>query len=247
MARSSYYRFLQGIVFALLLSPAVHSDILLSEDSVDGALKNLDFLSLEIQQADDRSAQIAANYALGLEATSLAELLSKEFAAHGELEKILIELAIEGAAEHAVVIDWSGEHQRFYYDGAAFRQYIKLDDRGPHAADCWFRIVEQQFYFSRVQDRGSLAASAATKQAFLQSYPGYDKADKVGIFLSIDYRDIWRGCRTIGDRECAARYLELTRDQLQRIASDYTDTNSGNIATRLLIRIEKELANPPTA
>ena len=34
---------------------------------------------------------------------------------------------------------------------------------------------------------------------------------------------------------------------LQRIVYDYTDTNSGDIAARMLTRIEQELAGPPTA
>ena len=29
----------------------------------------------------------------------------------------------------------------------------------------------------------------------------------IGTYLSIDYRDLWRGCRETGDRECAARML----------------------------------------
>jgi len=230
-----------------MLSSAAHSDILLSGDSVDGALKKLRLLASAIQESGDRQAQIAATLALGQEATSLAVLLSKEIAAHGEQEKNLIELAIAGAAELGVVISWSGEHQRFYYNGDAFRQCFELAQRGPHAADCWFKIVEQQFYFSAMLDRESLAVAAARKQAFLQSYPAYDKADKVGIYLSIDYRDIWRRCRNTGDRQCAARYLDLTRGQLQRIATDYKDTNSGDIAARMLTRIEKESADPPTA
>ena len=63
----------------------------------------------------------------------------------------------------------------------------------------------------------------------------------MGIYLSIDYRDLWRGCRDTGDRECAARYLGLAQETLQGIASDYSDKNSGDIAARMLIRVENEI------
>ena len=72
----------------------------------------------------------------------------------------------------------------------------------------------------------------AQEQDFLSNYPSYEKADMIGIYLSIDYRDLWRGCRETSDRECAARYLDLAQETLQGIASYYHDTNSGDIAAR---------------
>lgn len=153
----------------------------------------------------------------------------------------MVDTTIRRAAELGVVIHWSGEHRRYYYDGAAFQQYLELAPSGSHAADCWFRIIEKRFYFSGELDRDSLALAAAQKQDFLTNYPSYEKADKIGIYLSIDYRDLWRGCRNIGDDLCAVRYLDQARETLQRIASDYRDTNSGKIATRMLLRVEKEM------
>ncbi len=229
------------ILLALALSLSAHSDVILSADDADDILRELHLLTAQIHGSYDVSTQSFAAYALGLEAATLAELLSKEVAAHGDPEDLMLATTVQGAAEVGVVIHWSGEHQRYYYDGAAFRRYLELAPSGSHAADCWFRIIEKSFYFSAELDRDSLAFAAAQKQDFLTNYPSYDKADMIGIYLSIDYRDLWRGCRDTGDRECAARYLDLAQETLQGIASDYSDMNSGNIAGRMLIRVEKEM------
>ena len=228
-------------LLVLVLSLSAHSDVILSADDADDILRELHLLAAQIHGSYDVSTRSYAAYALGVEAATLAELLSKEVAAHGDPEDLMIATTVQGAAEVGVVIHWSGEHQRYYYDGAAFRRYLELAPSGSHAADCWFRIIEQSFYFSGESDRDSLASAAAQKQEFLTNYPSYEKADKIGIYLSIDYRDLWRSCRDTGDRECAARYLELAQDILQGISSNYSDTNSGDVAARMLMRIEKEM------
>ena len=229
------------VVLVLALSLSAQSDVILSADDADDILRELHLLTAQIHGPYDDSTQSFAAYALGLEAATLAELLSKEVAAHGDPENMMIATTVQGAAEVGVVIHWSGEHQRYYYDGVAFRRYLELAPSGSHAADCWFRIIEQSFYFSGELNRDSLAFAAAQKQEFLTNYPSYEKADMIGIYLSIDYRDLWRGCRDTGDRECAARYLDLAQETLQGIASDYSEMNSGDIAARMLIRVEKEM------
>lgn len=238
---SRHFRSLQCILLALTLCSPVHSDVILSADTADAVLKELHLLGAQIHDSNNLPARISAIFALGIEATTLAGLLSREVAAHGEQDILLVDTTVRGAAEVDVVIHWSGEHQRYYYDGAAFRRYLELAPSGSHAADCWFRIIEKSFYFSEELDRDSLAFAAAQKQDFLTNYPSYEKADMIGIYLSIDYRDLWRGCRETGDRECAARYLDLAQETLQGIASDYSDMNSGDIAARMLLRVEKEM------
>ncbi len=240
MAGSRYTRCLQCILLALALSSPVHSDVILGADNADDVLKELHLLASQIHGFNDLPTRISAAFALGVEAMALAGLLSKEVAAHADQDNLIVETTVRGAVELGVVIHWSGEHRRYYYDGAAFRQYLELAPGGSHAAECWFRIIEQKFYFSEELDRDSLVSAAVQKREFLINYPAHEKADTIGIYLSIDYRDLWRGCRDIGDHQCAARYLDLTRETLQKIASDYSDTNSGDIAARMLLRVEKE-------
>ncbi len=238
---------LQGLVTLLhlitlfvLSSSAANADVYVSAGSIDDGLGKLRVLISEIHESSDLSKRISAIFALGQEATALADFLSREVAAHGQQEKKLLDKAIEGAAELGAAITWSGDHNRFFYDGAAFREYLELAPLGPHAADCWFRIIEHQFYFSESLDRGSLMVGVTRKRNFLQNFPEHGETGKVGIYLSIDYRDLWRHCRDSGDRQCATRYLNLTREQLQMIASDYKNTSSGEIAARMLKRIEME-------
>ena len=85
--RSGYFRSLQRILLALVLSSAAHSDIFLSVDNVDDALKNFMFLS--------------------------PKFIGLRIARHNYLR----------------YLRWVRK-QRYYYDGAAFWQYLEL---APHA------------------------------------------------------------------------------------------------------------------
>ena len=102
-------------------------------------------------------------------------------------------------------------------------------------------MVQHEFYYSDERDHVSLAKAALRKQEFLRLFPDFGDAPTVGIFLGIDYRDIWRRCRELGDKVCTDRYRELTRGQLRGVANTYAGTNASEIAARMLRRFEKEL------
>lgn len=130
---SRHFRPLQCILLALTLCSPVHSDVILSADTADAVLKELHLLAAQIHDSNNLPARISAIFARGIEATALAGLLSREVAAHGEQDILLVDTTVRRAAELGVVIHWSGEHRRYYYDGPAFQRYLELAPRGSRA------------------------------------------------------------------------------------------------------------------
>ena len=88
----------------------------------------------ELDEARARATIIAdALFALGEEANALALLMSREVAAHGQQQQGLLELALTRTSALGVDITWSSGHQRYFYDGAAFRRYLELAPESPDA------------------------------------------------------------------------------------------------------------------
>lgn len=232
----------QYALLLLLLPTILYAHVILSATELDDTLEQMLQLKEQLEDPATGSPRPEAIFALGREATVLADLLSKEFGAHGEQQRPLLKLAVQRAAELEINIKWSSEHQRYYYDGSAFRRYLKLAPRGPFAADSSFRLVQHEFYYSDERDHVSLVEAALRKKDFLTRFPDFGDVAKVGIYLGIDYRDIWRHCRELGDQVCVDRYGELTRGQLRQVTNVYAGTTTSEIAARMLLRFEKELA-----
>lgn len=238
---------LHYVLLALLLPSLVYADTILGGEYLDDTLRQMRQLTQQLQDTSPGSAQAKTTFALGLKAAALAELLSKEVSAHGEQQRPLLDSAVKRAAQLNIGIGWSSDHQRYFYDGAAFQRYLELAPEGRFAADSWFQTVQQDFYYADQRDPVSLTRAAARKQAFLDKFPQHNNIGKVGIFLGIDYRDIWRRCRELEDPVCAAHYRELTRGQLRKVAAVNAGTNTSEIAARMLRRFELELAKLPAA
>ena len=73
---SRHFRSLQCILLALTLCSPVHSDVILSADTVYTVLKELHLLAAQIHDSNNLPARISAIFARGIEATALAGLLS---------------------------------------------------------------------------------------------------------------------------------------------------------------------------
>ena len=226
--------------FLLLQGPAVQHELSTAE-TARVLVQDLHLLSGHLRTAERDRKRYETLYELGLRSAELASALSDEVAAHGYESNSVAEASIIDAAELGVVIHWSAQHERFYYDGAAFREYLAQLPDGPRAANSWFRVIETDFYFYEPSDQKTFEAAAAEKRRFLDAYADYEHAGTVGMFLSIDYRDMWRLCRTTDRQVCANEYLDRAREELASLIENNRDTSIGEMATRLLARLEQEL------
>lgn len=229
-------------VLALLLSISVPvvADVILSATIVNDTLKKLQRLQQTIGSATG-AARSDAVFQVGVEADALASLINDEIAAHGSQDKALIDLAVSRTREQGVAIAYDSGKKKFFYDNAAFREYLRVAARGAHAAEASFKLIEGDFFQSTAADTAAILAAAERKRMFLRQYRSFPSAVEVHLMLSVDYRDLHRHYQSTGDAANRERYRNLTRQQLRLLMKTFPDAEQAEIARRMLARFDQEL------
>lgn len=231
-----------AVVLAMLLSigAPVLADVILSATIVNDTLKKLQRLQQTIGSATG-AARSGALFQVGVEADGLASLINDEIAAHGSQDKALIDLAVSRTRELGVVITYDAGKKKFFYDNAAFREYLRVASRGTHAAEAAFKLLEGDFFQSTAADTAAILAAAERKRMFLRQYRSFPAAVEVHLMLSVDYRDLHRHYQSTGDSANRERYRNLTRQQLLLLMKSFPDAEQAEIARRMLARFDQEL------
>jgi TolA-binding protein len=229
-----------GIVLVCAAPAAARADIILTAQNLNEALKNMERLKLKASRAApaDRAEAI---YLLGLEADALASLMSDEVIAHGDQEQLLLDLGLARTRELGVAIAYSREKRKFFYDGAAFREYVAAAPEGPQAARANFKVIEGEFYQSTGTDANAILEAAARKTSFLSRFPAFELNAEVNLMLAIDYRDLYRIHDEAGDTARRNRYRDLVRRQYRAITRQFPGTEQADAARKLLARFEDQL------
>lgn len=238
----------RGLAALLFLAAAArgHADVILTSEALNASLKAMQRLQRQAQEGAP-AQQAAAIFDLGVEADALSSLLSDEVAAHGMQERQLLELALRRTRDIGVNIQWTIAKDRFFYDGDAFRRYLAVAPGGPKAAESAFWLVETEFYQTSGGDPQAVLAAIDRKKAFLAKHPTFQLAPDVGVFLAIDYRDLYRHHRDAGDAAKAAHFEKLAREQFGRVAARHPGTDQGKIAAEMLRRLGAEVRAPRPA
>lgn len=228
----------------LCISVVANAHIFLTPQSLDDAIAGIVEAQSALDGAPVGSSSEEPTFRLGEAATELTALMNQEIRAHGRQQDALLAAAVNRASAAGVEIAWSDDHQRYFYDGAAFERYLAISPNGRHSASSRFRLIELDFYLGDSETVPALERRVVEKADFLAQFPGYHEAARVALFLAVDYRDIWRLCRAQGDAECASTYLRRAVEQLHSVSRTYVDSDNGEIAGRLLERLQTEAAAP---
>jgi hypothetical protein len=231
------------ILLLLAFVGSAHAHIPLSPAILDDAYEELQQAQTAAKMAANKTEQAAAIYDITLAASALTDLLNQEVQFHGFDQQSLLDEAVFKAVDLGVEIMWSENHERYFYAGYAFRQYLEVMPEGINAANSHYRLIENDFYLGDAENRESMVARANIENEFLQRYPDFGNAGRVAMFLSIDYRDIWRNCKAANEPDCANQYAKLNRDHLAAISVRYEGTRTAELAQTMLQRFETEFAN----
>lgn len=229
----------------LLAAGGAQAHIPLTPDILNDAFAEIAKAQIRANTAQDSAQKATAIYAVAVDATDLMAMLNQEVTLHGRGQQELLDEAVAVAAEHGIDIRWSEDHQRYFYTGEAYRQYLQLVPDGVEATNSRYHLIETGFYLGDSANREEMAARAEMESDFLRRYPEFGDAGRVAMFLAIDYRDLWRVCQAAADVECADRYARLNRDHLKAVAKRYKDEKTGELAGTLLQRFEAEIAGTP--
>jgi len=211
------------LIAAAALGMRLHADVILSAAALNDALRKMQRLQQTIGTAAG-TERADAWFQLGVEADALTTLLNDEVAAHGSQEKGLIDLALSRTRELGVSITYSAGKKKFFYDNAAFREYLTLAPRGTRVADATFKLIEGDFFQMTAGDVDAIVVATERKRVFLRKYGSHPSAIEVHLMLSVDYRDLFRHYQGEDDRGRRDRYRELTRQQLRVLMKSYPKT-----------------------
>lgn len=225
-------------------SAELSADIILSAAALNDALKKME-RSQQTIAASTGTTRANAWFDLGVTADALATLINDEVAAHGSQEKALIDLGLSRTRELGIAITYDAAKKKFFYDNAAFREYLAAAPRGEHAAEASFKLIEGDFFQSSATDARAIVAAAERKRVFLRQHRAYPGAVEVHLMLSVDYRDLYRHHKSAGDKTNRDRYRDLTRQQLRALMKSYPQTEQAEIARRLLQRFDDEWRATP--
>jgi len=218
------------LALALVAAPAA-ADVIMSAPALNASLKTMAKLK---QQANAGPERAAALFQLGAEADGLASLMNLEVESHGMQERELLDLALDRTKELGIAVTYHRDKKKFFYDGAAFAEYLKEAPRGTHAATAEFKLLSYRFYQLSATDIRALTAAADATKGFLARYPRFASTAEVRLYLAVDYRDLHR--RSVEERDGvnAEKWRRLARTECLRIARQFPDTDQADAARQLL-------------
>jgi TolA-binding protein len=231
-----------AVVAAMLLLAAtvpIRADVIMTAAGLNATLKTMERLT-GAAAAGTPAARAEATFQLAVQADELASLMNREVESHGMEQRELIDLALSRTKELGVAIAYNRDKKKFFYDGAAFRQYLAASPRGAHAANAEFTLLAYDFYQSEGNDVSQLLAAADAKKKFLTRYTTFKGNPELSLYLAVDYRDLFMHYRDGGDAAAAEKYRLLTRAEYQRIARQYPGTEQAQSARQLLRRFDEQ-------
>jgi hypothetical protein len=221
-----------AVALALVAGPA-HADVIMSAPALNATLKTMEKLTR--QTAGEANAERdAAWFQLGAEADGLASIMNLEVESHGMQERELLDLALSRTRELGVGIAYNRERKKFFYDGAAFAEYLKAAPRGPRAAAAEFKLLSYRFYQSSAADTAALVAGADAAKQFLARYPKFADRAEVRLYLAVNYRDLYRRSADARDSANAAKWRQLARAECLRMARQHPGTDQAEAARQIL-------------
>ena len=143
-------RMLLGVCAAVALcalmnqSSEVRSHTLLDPEIAHAMLVEIAGYRNSASSEPIQEARASTLFKLGGRVQALVDLLNQDLFFHGG-ENPLAGLLVKRLDEYEVRIAYSESKRRYGYDQSAFRQYLKLAPKGPHAAEARFYILSETF------------------------------------------------------------------------------------------------------
>ncbi|HZP92685.1 MAG TPA: outer membrane protein assembly factor BamD [Burkholderiales bacterium] len=240
-------RFLSIATAAALIALAgapgpAHCHTVLDPEIAQAMLAEIAGYEKSARTESSRQARAEALFKLGVRVGDLVDLLDQDLVSHGG-ENPLAGLLIKRLAEYGVRVAYSEPPGRFGYDQAAFREYLKLEPNGPHAAEARYRILAEGFRATvksgpgavAAADRNAVVRAAAEEENFLRDYPNHPRTKEVRFFLGVD---CFRLSRSAVEPAKARQYEHCARDALEHVIQEYP----GSIEARAASTLAEELS-----
>jgi hypothetical protein len=225
------------VLVLLLAAPAAAHDI----ERAEALLTDVSAHRRAAAEAAVESERAESTFRLGETVETLVEALNADVAAHGTRD-LFAELVARRLQAQAVNVAWTPARNRYVYDQAAFRDYLRRAPRGPSAPEAQYRLMAQRFYATLGSDPDVLIAtdvptlqqSALEEERFLVEHAGHARAETVRFFLAVDH---YRIARNVIDPVRRAEHARRARHALQQTVERSTQAFDVRAARTLLERL----------
>jgi hypothetical protein len=227
-----------ALVFVLMSAvPAVGHDI----ERAEALLADVAAYRRAAAEAAIESERADAVFRLGETVEALVTALNADVATHGTRD-LFAELVARRLQAQQLNVAWTPAVNRYVYDQAAFRDYLRRAPRGGAAPEGKFRLMAQRFYATIGPDPDVLvdtdvpALQRATAEAerFLAEHGQHSRADTVRFFLAVDH---YRIARNVADPTRRAEHARRARLALQQTVERSAQPFDVRAAQTLLERL----------
>ncbi len=209
--------------------PALAYDVILDPRIVNQMLAEIGKDYDRSKNAPKASDRLDALYAMGETSLDLADLMSKDKSAHGNIDPALGAVIQRRLKPYGVNIveDKLGYH----YDLAAFREYLRVAPAGERAADARYALIG----FDEPGDNiPATQKSIAGKEDFIRQYPKYSEMSLIKFLLAQQHVHLARLYEAQKNAALAAQQRQKAADLYRQIVKEFPQSEEADAAADYL-------------
>ena len=223
-----------SLAMAVAGIPSLCFDVILDPKEVMQLLAEIGKLQEDSLKARTQAARLEALYQTGERALALTTLMTRDVQSHGASDPSLVGLIMRRLKEYGIEV--RSDAQGYYYDLAAFREYVKRAPTGKRAQDARFALIA---FAESGKEIGALEESIAEKQRFLLDYPRYPDLSIIHMLLAQDHLRLGRIYSSQKNTVLGEKHQQTAEEIYRKIVKLYPKSPEAEAAADYLSQLSR--------